>query len=263
MERFIMITAIIPIRNDSTRLPQKATGIELYGSGTALDCMIERVSRSKHIQKIIFIMPDTKANDIILDELYDLNNNVSIPISAFKGSINDITGRALKAINWSPKTTIINITADCPLVDPVMIDDMIDKYINFQSDIEPMYISNTITRSWPDGFDIQIYDSELLLDVYPIALGKKETTNLGWDIVNYSGMMQNSFNMINVPAPEEFWYPGWGLTLDYKEDAEVIRTIYNHFDNFDFTAEQVINYLKENPKILKINEKCRRKLAGE
>lgn len=253
--------AIIPIRDDSTRLKKKATGFCLYKNYTPLECMIERLLLSRQIDQIIFIMPDTKENDKICKAIDGLKFNLHpySKIYYFKGSINDISGRALEAINFDHHKTIINITADCPLIDPKQIDFLLFMHKRFLD--KPSYITNVLTRSWPDGFDIQIYDSSLLWKAWTIARDKKETTNMGWDIVNYSGFMR-PFNIKNYPASEDYFFPEWGLTLDYKEDIEVISAIYNHFDSFDFTAEQVIDYLKDNMYILDVNKHCRRNIPG-
>ena len=261
-----MNIAIIPIRDDSTRLPRKATGLKLYKNYTPLECIIKRLNYSKSIDQIIFIMPDMPENDNIVKIINKYKNN-KIPLSSYKGSINDISGRALEAIDYNVDNTIINITADCPLVDPFQIDFLIKMYGNkktqYNNDFPAIYVSNVITRSFPDGFDIQVYDGTLLEVSRDIAINKKITTNMGWDIVNYSGYIQDHFKMFNYPATEEFWYPEWGLTLDYKEDSELLKIIYKHFDRFDFTYQEVIDFLKQNPNLLEINKNCRRNIPGE
>lgn len=270
-----MNIAIIPIRDDSTRLEKKATGFYLYKNYTPLECITERLLLSELLDKIIFIMPDTSENDNIVKSINKKRRRNKEKkyhkVYSYKGSINDISGRALKAIDYyktQENNLIINITGDCPLVDPHMIDDLINKYtknksLDYNNGYDNYYlISNVLTRSWPNGFDIQIYDEDLLDLSWRIALDKKINTQLGWDIVNYSGYINEEFNLLNFPAPEPYFYPEWGLTLDYKEDIEVINAIYNHFDSFNFTAEQVINYLKDNMHILEINKHCRRNIPG-
>ncbi len=263
-----MNIAIVPIRDDSTRLPRKATGFKLYKKYTPLECIIERLNLSMNIDKVIFIVPDTKENDNICNIISNYENcKKQNYLNFYKGSVNDISGRALSAINYlcdNDDNLIINITGDCPLVDPAQIDSLIKQYYyNKECDENEYYfITNVLTRSFPDGFDIQIYDQKLLELSYRIALDKKEVTQLGWDIINYSGYINEYFKIFNYPASEKYFYPDWFLTLDYKEDAEVIRNIYNYFGGFDFTVEQVVDYVKSNLGILEVNKKCRRNIPG-
>jgi spore coat polysaccharide biosynthesis protein SpsF len=180
------------------------------------------------------------------------------------GSENDITLRALESIDYQD-CCIIDITGDCPLIDPFMIDIGITIFEGLRTKTPSLnnYISNVITRSYPDGFDIQIFNSKLLRQVYPIALDKKPTTNFGWDIMHYSGIMPEIFFMYNYPASERNWHPTWELTLDYEEDIEVISSVFNHFKRFDFTVDEVVDFINDNKYLLAKNKDCKRKISGE
>lgn len=261
-----MNVAIVPIRDDSTRLARKATGFTLYKDYTPLDCMIERLVRSTKLDRIIFIMPETEANKNICKVVGETSQQARFNYGGLDyhmGSICDISGRAIEAIDYQ-NHTIVNVTGDCPLVDPKQIDYLLTMFQGLKK-MEPeklFYVSNVITRSWPDGFDVQIFDTALLYMAWRIAQDKKEITNMGWDIVNYSGHINEQFSMYNFPASEKYFKPEWGLTLDYEPDVVVLKTIYEHFDSFDFTAEEVIDYLREEPEILLTNKNCERNIPG-
>lgn len=264
------VIAIIPIRDDSTRLPNKATGFKIYNKLTPMECLAERLLLSEKIDHILFLVPFTKENDYLINKI----NSISIEetkIKVFSGNINDISKRALEGVKeicfYPEETVLVNLTGDCPLIDPFQIDYLIDKFMEEKTKNlkQYLYISNVVTRSYPDGFDIQIYDYTLLKLTRYISLDKKQTTNLGWDIINYSGYLHDigfDLKILNYPASEELWHPEWGLVLDYEEDIEVIKSIYNHFDRFDFTLEEVIYYIENNQQIL-TNKYRRRKIPGE
>ena len=265
-----MNIAIVPIRNGSSRLQGKATDIKLFEDYNALECMCQRLKQSWAIDEVVFIMPENKLNAPIIQQLKDKKD---FYFRWYCGSENDITGRAIGAcrdLKHSPQDVIINITADCPLIDPKQIDYLVEQYYyNSNKILSPngyIYVSNIITRSWPDGFDIQVYPLDLLYKIYPISLDKKLTTNLGWDIIHYSGYLADmdiNVRLLNYPAPEQYFYPQWGLTLDYYEDSLLINKIFEAFNGFYFTAENVIDLIKENKHLLEINESCRRNIPGE
>jgi len=273
--------AVIPIRNDSTRLKNKATGFHLYKKYTPLECIIKRLEHSKLIDEIVFIMPNKKENKPICD-IVDKYAKKNKKLRWYMGSENDITLRALEAIDYQD-CCIIDITGDCPLIDTFMIDDMIGKFDwmtkDYRNTVENIhnvkakhytYLSNVMTRSYPDGFDIQIFESGLLEMAYYIALDKKSCTNFGWDIVHYSGLLRSIFkrqrlnlNLHNFPASERNWHPTWELTLDYEEDIEVISAVFNHFKRFDFTVDEVVDFISDNRHLLAKNKDCKRKISGE
>ena len=248
--------AVIPIRDDSTRLERKATGFKLYKNFTPIECIMKRLELSKRLDDIIFISPATAINKSI-EKICKKNG-----YKYYAGSTNDISRRALEAVEYSD-CCMVDITGDCPLVDPLQVDRLLFEYERNKKDGEYLYITNILTRSYPDGFDIQVFDSKLLELARNISIDKKEITNYGWDIMHYSGYINACFRILNFPASEEYWFPRWGLTLDYQDDVFLLQKVYQHFDNFKFTCEDVIEFIKKNENILKINEECERKISGE
>lgn len=270
--------AIVPVRDDSSRLKNKASGIKIYKDYSSMDCIKNRLLNSRFIDEIFFIYPNTKENAHIKNIIrkYKEEHHTNI-IKSFAGDLNDLSKRAMDAIkegyfnrrgvsnirSYLEDVVIVNVTIDCPLVDPKQIDELILHYYEKKKEGQYLYLSNVVTRSWPDGFDVQVYDYELLKRARKYSLGNHNITNLGWDIMNYSGFLDVDFKILNYSAHRQYWHPTWGLTMDYEEDIEVIRKIYKYFDNFDFTQVQVIEYLENHPEILEINKKCKRTVSGE
>jgi len=162
----------------------------------------------------------------------------------------------------------IEITADCPFVSAYTID-LICKTIDTNQEID--YMSNTITRCWPDGFDVQVYNLELLGAVNAIlSADDKHREHGGWNIVNYSIELAIRLKyfplMINhSPVTSKYFHPEWSVTLDTQEDYGVIRDIISVLgDNYDRRAIdiEVLMILMNTPEILGKNKSISRNIPG-
>ena len=232
------IVCIIQARISSSRLPAK---ILLPGyNKPLLFHLIERVSRSKKIDKIVIATSQNPLDDL----LYDLC--VIKGINVFRGSLNNLLERYYKCAKKFEADHIVRITSDCPLIDPKIIDEVISNYLSFK-DLD--YMSNIHPPSYPDGFDIEVFRFEALRKAYRNAkknFEREHVTPYIWDnlkkfkIKNYSSIKHKDL------------YDKYRLTLDYKEDFYVIWNIYQKLypkkKNFDLY--DIIKFIKRNSKIL-------------
>lgn len=243
------IVAIIQARMASTRLPGKVL-LPLAGK-PCLWWMIKRTSLAKLVDEIVVATTDDNSNDPI-EDFYNYANKEFNNLSLFRysGNENDVIGRVLKCAQQRRGDIICDISSDCPLVDPRHIDKLI--LILFKQKYD--YISNDIiNRSWPDGSDLQIYTTKSLEKCIKLFNPIK---HCGWNIAQHP----EEFEIYHWKAPKEMHFPHWGLTLDEISDYELLSIIFSKFgkDSF-FSLESVIQYLKDNPKLLEINQKVKRK----
>jgi spore coat polysaccharide biosynthesis protein SpsF len=234
--------AIIQARMGSSRLPGKVM-MEVLGK-PLLQHLIERVSRSDYTDDVIVATePNSK-------EIINLCNKINC--ECFVGDENNVFKRVLDCAFHYKVNNIIEITGDCPLADPCHIDELMYPY-------DENYISNCFKRSWPDGADIQIYSTSMLLKTLPI-----NPSHVGWNIKTAINTKRDLWvNWEMEHAPERYNHPYWGLTLDEKEDFEVIKIIFEHFGHNEFTFEEVMEFLFRNPQVLAINHHIKRKEPGE
>lgn len=256
METDKNIVCIIQARTGSTRFPRKIL-YPLLGNLTVLDCCVERIKMSKLITDIIIAMP--KGDESLRKHCREKKYKY------FQGEEEDILSRVASAIPEKKKEEkiIIDITSDCPLVDAIMIDRMLEIFLLDDYD----YLSNVVTRSWPDGFDIQIYTESLLKEASSIVESPSRRQHSGWNILdNLCELQKRSKFMIkkigNYTAPDEFFFPQWGLTLDSITDYHLLAIIFAHFNRLDFTAEEIISYLEKNLYLLDMNKYVQRRLPG-
>ena len=249
------VIAIIQVRMESTRLPNKA--LMMLGNKPCLQHVIERTKRAKLVDEVIVVTTTTRKNTAIVNFCRDIK---CLCIKYPSGIDQDILSTVLYVMELFPKKDIIavEITGDCAMIDPTHIDFTVKLLKKNKYD----YVSNINVRSWPDGFDVQAYTAEILKEVDYLVTNPKHRKHAGWNIFNQQTFLPD-VKLKEWIAPDRYHYPEWGLTLDAKEDYELLNHIFCHFKNNEFTAEQVINYLKKNPELLEINKSVKRKTQGE
>jgi spore coat polysaccharide biosynthesis protein SpsF len=244
----------------SSRFPGKVLK-KLWKDNDAIDLLIRRFNH----YKTILAIPDTKENDC-LEEKAEKHKGLRIYRGDESRPFNRIHSlyKDIKKISPEEKFCFVEITADCPLIPSLLVRGILSAFIENKYD----YFSNTITRSFPDGFDVQVYNPELLhiLDLY---ITDKHRQHVGWNIVNYSSLLSFHLNTIlkigNLPALYEYNYPNWNLTLDYTQDLEVIKAFYDFHDNEDnefLSIDKVINFYKQRPDLLE-KSNLPRNIPGE
>lgn len=239
-----MIFAIVQARMGSSRLPNKVL-MNLNGK-PVLERVIERLKKSKKIDKII-IATSVNSENIAIEELCDSKN-----VLCFKGSEEDVLDRyyqTCKFFNIDTNDHVVRITADCPLIDYEIVDNIIIRHIENKND----YTSNTIVPSFPDGLDCEIFTFLSLEKAWKNAVLSSEREHVTLYIKNHPEL----FKLENILNDEDLSDLRW--TLDEQEDFEFINQIYSFFSNSEiFLSNDILNVLRENPDLLKINDKFRR-----
>ena len=146
------IVATIEARMTSSRLPGKVL-MPIMGK-PMLAYLIERLKRSR-VDEIVVATTDRPTDDLI----EQLATNLGV--GCFRGSEEDVLGRVLLAAKSVGADVIVEITGDCPLIDPDIVDQVLDVYLSQQVD----YASNTLKRTYPRGLDVQVFSTNLLDEV--------------------------------------------------------------------------------------------------
>jgi len=239
------IVAIVEARMTSSRLPGKVL-LPLAGK-PSLERLIERLKRSKFLDGIVIATTINKTDDPIVE----LANNLSVGF--FRGSELDVLKRVLLASQSANADIIVEITGDCPLVDWRLVDKGIDEY--FKNNVD--YASNIIKLSYPIGFDVQVFSSKILSEIDKITNDPNDRTHVSYYIYNHP----EKYKLFNWKSGKEDCWPDLRLTLDEKDDYEFLNIIFENLFpiNNDFSAKDIINFLKNNPKLLNINKNVRKK----
>ena len=242
------VVAIIQARMNSTRLPGKVLLPLGPDNKSVLWWMATRAGLAELVDEVWVATTRAESNIPIVDYCFK-NKIISY---AFGGKEDDVIGRVMACANFAKADIIIDITADCPMIDPRHIDYLINDLIEDEWD----YSSNCIYRDWPDGLDIQVYWTGTLQACITMYNPKQ---HVGWNIPRCWG----TFSCNHYKAPLTMHWPDLGLTLDTPEDYAMLLQLFDKFgDNPAFTAEAVVNFLSKNPDWI-TNKEIKRKAPEE
>jgi spore coat polysaccharide biosynthesis protein SpsF len=231
---------IIQARQSSTRLPGKAI-IDICGK-PALQRVIERC-RASNVDDVIVATTTNEADNAIANLCESLNCH------CYRGSEEDVLSRVLEAAKFFEVDTIVEITADCPLIDW--------NHINFLLDYHRMNLSdmttNILERDFPRGYDIRIFDTTTLEKVNQECDNPIDRSHVStWIYLNPEG--KKNYKVSHWQGSFETNRPDIEVTLDTPEDLELIRFLYSFEGqgyNLELNCEQVISLIDTYPEMYK------------
>ena len=241
------IVATIEARMTSSRFPGKVL-MEACGK-PMLQHMIERLQRVPSLDGIVVA---TTGNDA---DVPIVNLAQRMGVGFFQGSEYDVLLRVLHSARAYDIDVIVEMTGDCPLIDPALVEDCIRGYQVAGVD----YVSNVLERTYPRGMDTQVFATEVLADVADRTDDPEDHEHVSIFIYSHPEI----YSLKNMAGPPELTNPGLGLTLDTPEDLELIRRIFEilYPDNPNFTLADILAVLKDNPALTELNAHVRRKHA--
>lgn len=245
-------SAIVQARMGSTRLPGKIMK-DLSGK-PVLWHVVDRLKHSKKIDKVI-IATTVLAEDDKVENFCEENN-----IPFFRGSVEDVLSRYYYTAQKFSCKNIIRITSDCPVIDPEIIDKMIDLFDNENSgEVKIDYLSNSLERTFPRGLDAEIFTFDVLEKTFNSATEKYEKEHVTPYIYKHPAL----FKLKNYSNDKDYSNLRW--TLDTPQDLQLIREIYNvlYKGNKIFLFKEILELVKKNPKLKEINNSIKQKELGE
>jgi spore coat polysaccharide biosynthesis protein SpsF (cytidylyltransferase family) len=228
--------AIIQARMTSTRLPGKVLA-DICGK-PALARMLERVQRATTVDQIIVATTDNASDDpvVALCEGKD--------VAVYRGSEMDVLGRYRQAAELFRADAIVRLTADCPMIDPEIIDQIVGKFQSGHWDD----VTNTSERTFPDGLDAEVFTLEALIDadanakhiflrehVTPYIRGSRPDLGSG------------DFKVGHIRYTADFSHIRW--TLDTTDDLDRIRRLVGRLPE-EFTWLEALSEATKTPELL-------------
>ena len=231
------VSAIIQARLGSTRLPNKIL-LDLEGA-SVLARVIQRVQASTQVDEVVVASTENE-EDKALSAICQRNN-----IEIYYGSENDVLDRFYQVAKRFNMDHIVRITADCPFIDPKIVDAVVSAHIKESVD----YTSNTLKETYPDGEDVEIFTFAALEKAWKGAKLKSEREH----VTSFIRNKKSSCSMFNVENSEDLSSKRW--TLDCPEDYEFIRVIYKNLYEREkiFGIEDILKFLKLHPELEEIN----------
>lgn len=237
-----LVIAIIQARSSSRRLPNKVLK-PLLGIPMIFR-QLERVCHSKLIDKVVIATSDSIDDDALSEEINKMG------YLSYRGSLNDVLLRVyMAASQFSPKH-VVRITADCPLIDYKIIDQIIDLHIESDAD----YTSNVAPPTFPDGLDVEVMKYSVLEGINKKELSKSDREH----VTQYIRSNLSQYKTMNLESKVDYSKMRW--TVDNIEDFTFVEKIYKglYKKNRYFTSDDIRGFLKKNPEVVLINKKYRR-----
>ena len=233
-----MILAIIQARTGSTRLPGKVL-IKIEGK-TVINHVIDRVSKSNNVDKVIVATTLSEGDLELVKEVSSLGHLV------FCGSENDVLDRFYQVAKVYKPSHIVRITADCPVIDPKVIDLVISQHLESNAD----YTSNTLEAPYPAGHDVEIFSFEAFTKAWKEAKLASEREH----VTPFIKLDESAFSINKVLSNDDLSNMRW--TLDEKEDLELITIIFKELYSEDklFSMEDILGLYEQNENLKNINK---------
>lgn len=232
------VIATIEGRLASTRLPGKIfyplAGVPMIGR------IAERIQQAKGVDEVVIATTDRPEDRAVVD----LGERLGVRV--YCGSVNDVSDRLLAAAAGAD--ILVQITGDCPLVDPVLIDQAIDLLEEKKVD----YVSNSLyTNTYPIGFDVRVFTIEALLRSMKLSSDPIDRVHGSYFIARRPDL----FSRAGWDAPPELRFKGLRLTVDEPADYKLISQIYEVLAPKTpyFGVKDVIDLMLQNPSWAEIN----------
>jgi glutamate-1-semialdehyde 2,1-aminomutase len=228
--------AIVQARTSSSRLPGKVL-LPLQGVPLIL-FQLERLRRCNRIDRLVLATSSDPSDDALADQVAQAG------VAVFRGDLNDVLERFRACAAHERAKVVVRLTGDCPLVDPALIDELVQAFHTGAWD----YLANCADDQQltvPDGFDAEVFKAELLERAAAEARLPSEREHVTpWMRSPAAGSRWGHFRHQPVR-------PYYRVTVDDAVDLEVVQQIVAalHPQDSGFGVDDVVAYLEANPQL--------------
>lgn len=240
-----MADIIIQARMGSSRLPGKV--LRPLGDGSVLGWVVRAARESGVADRIVVATSEAPADDVVADASTDLGTEVH------RGSEGDVLARFVGALDGrSPTTTVVRLTADCPLLDPSLIRGCVAAFEGLDVD----YLSTTHPRTLPRGLDVEATSAQCLRAADSSATGV-DRTHVTSFLYRHPGRFRTA-GLTFAPDASDL-----RVTLDTPEDADAIERTVAELGHHPPAWRDVVRLLRARPDIVAANAEVRQKQLDE
>lgn len=221
----------------STRLPGKVMR-EVLGK-PLLGYLLERVKRVRNADEVV-VATTVEPEDQQIAEYCQ-----SLGVRVFRGSKEDVLDRYLKAAIASAADVVVRVTGDCPLIDPLVIEQVIGQFLEGGSD----YVGNTLKLTFPRGMDTEVFSLRTLEKAAEAACEEREREHVTYFIYKHPEL----FKLKNVPYSKNV--SQLRLTVDTADDFQLIKTVFEmlYQEKPHFSLEDLLTLFEMKPELQEIN----------
>src|SRR5215217_5846862 len=239
MTRTPRIVLIVEARFTSTRLPGKVL-LPILGK-PMLAVMVERLRRARTIDDIVIATSNNPPDDAVATAA----NNMGAHI--FRGSEDDVLDRVVKAAQSRDADVIVEVTGDCPLIDPGIIDKVVGDFLIGGAD----FVSNILPHTTPLGTDVRVFWTRDLAEINAKSNDPADHEHVSLHFWEHPERYR--CRNVETDLPEAAAH--LRLTVDTEEDLRLVREIYERLYpvNPAFTLADVLVLLDAQPQLVAIN----------
>jgi spore coat polysaccharide biosynthesis protein SpsF len=230
----------------SSRLPGKALA-DICGV-PALGRLVRRLRTCRSVDGIVLATSTAPGDDVL--EKWARANDVAV----FRGSEDDVLARVVGAQRAAGSDIVAEVTGDCPLLDPSVIDLGVETF--FVNDCH--VVTNARVPSYPQGADVQVYRLSDLAQVADSIVDPAVREHVSL----YFYENPDKYRIIHLVAPRDCYDPKRRLQLDYPEDLEFIRAVYAKLEpeyGDAFGVREILALLDREPALCTLNAHCMEK----
>ena len=232
------IGIFLAARSGSKRLPNKHF-LKINSNLRVIDLCILRLKKAKLVNEIFLCTTKEKKDDKF--RIICKQNKIKL----FRGSTNNVAKRIIDCAIENSIKIIVRITADCPLIDPKIIDECIKLHLKKKSD----YTSNTLKLTFPDGMDVEIINLKTLIKSQKISKNKFNKEHVT-PFIKKSKLFKKCNYKNNINYSNRRW------TIDYLNDYLFLKKIIKFFSpNLYFSWKDLIKSEKNNKSLIYIQER--------
>jgi len=255
------VIAIIQARMSSSRLPGKVL-LDIAGE-PMLARVVTRTARAMSVNQVL-LATTTDASD---DPVAACCDSMGVPYT--RGSLHDVLDRYYQAASQYKADVVVRITADCPVIDPLLIDDCVNTLLDGSFDFTCNRLPPPFTRTYPIGLDTEVCTFQALEHAWKAAsetFHREHVMPYLYEGVKLSavsnqlskGISSRKFKIAQLHHTTDYGAYRW--TVDTPEDLEFMRQIYARFDGRDdFSWIEVLDLVHDNPKLMEINASVKHK----
>jgi spore coat polysaccharide biosynthesis protein SpsF len=255
------VVAIIQGRMSSSRLPGKILA-DIAGQ-PMLQRVFIRTSRAATVTEVIFATTTDPSDDPVA-EYCDFSG---IPFT--RGSLFDVLDRYYQTAKQVQADVVVRVTADCPVIDPALIDDVLNTLFEREYDFVCNRLPPPWPRTYPIGLDVEACTFDILEKAWNDGNEPQHREHVmpyfyeGVELITgnrtlQTGVSPRGFRIALLHHPTDFGNYRW--TVDTPEDLEFMRQIYNRFDGRDdFSWKDVLELAHNEPELMQINATVKHK----
>ena len=232
-----MIGCIIQARMGSTRLPGKVLK-KLDENNSVLYYVLNQVKHSKLIDKIVIATTTLDEDDVIANYCEEMN------VACFRGDSQDVLDRYYKCAKHFSFPNIVRITSDAPLIDPTIIDQVIEKFSNSKYD----YVGNTQPRTFPQGTETEVFSFSALEKIWCKSTLPSEREH----VTPYFYTHSKDFQIFNVKNSKNISNLRW--CVDKKNDLDLVRFLVQGIESRPILTKDILQFLNNKSNLKELNK---------